>query len=82
MFSQAEETQLQERLELSPGDLTNMLEAMSFIFEQSAYYSISVAALGAQLEKTGIVAAKIEVSHSSLLPSPLPFHLCSLSFFF
>jgi hypothetical protein len=48
-----------------------MLEAMSFIFEQAAYYSTSITALGAQLEKTGIVAAKIEVHPSPLLLSSL-----------
>jgi len=61
IFSQQEEAQLQEVLKLSSADLSVVLEACTFIFEQAAYYNISGNTLGSQLGKTGLDQAKIEI---------------------
>jgi len=60
IFSQQEEAQLQEVLKLSQADMNEVLEACTFIFEQTAYYNISGNTLGSQLTKTGLDQAKIE----------------------
>jgi len=61
IFTPTEEAQLLEVLGLSQSELSNVLEACTFIFEQSTYYSISPTTLVNQLEKTGLVPPKIEV---------------------
>jgi len=44
---------------LSPVDLNSVLSALSFIFEQSAYYGITPQVLALQIEKAGISTQKL-----------------------
>jgi len=59
-FSEVEEAQLIKVLDITASELNSVLEACSFIFEQSAYYQIGAATLGSQLEKTSLGSAHKE----------------------
>ncbi|GAM25663.1 hypothetical protein SAMD00019534_088380 [Acytostelium subglobosum LB1] len=59
IFTQVEEEQLQSVLELQAYELKQIIEACSFIFEQTAYYSLSSAVMVAQLQKSSLQNDKI-----------------------
>ena len=48
-FTDEEEAQLQAMLKLTPVDLTQVLDACAYIFEQAAYQSISPKVIGTNL---------------------------------
>eukprot|EP01111_Echinosteliopsis_oligospora_P001816 TRINITY_DN1265_c0_g1_i1.p1 TRINITY_DN1265_c0_g1~~TRINITY_DN1265_c0_g1_i1.p1 ORF type:complete len:208 (+),score=47.38 TRINITY_DN1265_c0_g1_i1:214-837(+) len=60
VFTEAEEAQLQNVIHLSSAELNNLLEVCAFIYEQAAYYSVSVSSLGVQLDKTGLASDRIQ----------------------
>ncbi|EFA75706.1 COMM domain-containing protein 10 [Heterostelium album PN500] len=64
IFSQVEEEQLQGVLGLAAYELKAIIEACSFIFEQTAYYSLSGNSLIAQLQKTTLQNDKITAFQS------------------
>jgi len=59
-FTPQEEERLQELLGFGAGELHSLLESCAYIFEQSAYYSISSVVLEQQLKKVELDESKIE----------------------
>ncbi|KYQ94398.1 COMM domain-containing protein 10 [Tieghemostelium lacteum] len=64
IFTESEETQLQNLLKITSTELDSVLECCSFIFEQTAYYTLSGANLSNQLKKTSLNEDKVQAFES------------------
>jgi hypothetical protein len=53
-FSEAEETKLQQVFGLSAEQLTTVIEASTYVFEQAAYFSVSANKLSTQLQNFAV----------------------------
>lgn len=66
LFSQVEEERLCALLEVSASNLTTLLDACAFIFEQAAYYQINGDILASQLTEAGLGAEQVRQPRASV----------------